>query len=199
MGKQPSVTLPGGATVPLPGWAVTALGAVAVIFVGLSSYRYIWPAEPELVSVKQANAQLRLEISEYNRHIAEDPVLALGDQASGLSVRAYADACLLVSRRVGSLSQTRLLTAATSEGQASRRRLSIPLVTASLQAAGGCYGIHGGPFTWRYGARVDRCRVEVWRDFVDGCQHTQLLDTCTGTWQTEPDGTPAVRWTICRH
>lgn len=51
---------------------------------------------------------------------------------------------------------------------------------------------HPGPFKWWYGARLDSCTVEVWRQWPDGCQHKQNFDTCHGVWL-------GLTWTNCVH
>lgn len=69
----------------------------------------------------------------------------------------------------------------------------------TLQAQGRCIGgMHAGPFTTHYGTR-DRCWVQVFRTFEDGCRHYQMFNSCGGFWDTNPDGSPKISWTHCVH
>ena len=207
-----AVTLPGGVAVPIPRWAVHLFGVVAVLGAGVGVYRYYSPAMPELVTVKQANAQLRLEVDHYNMHIVDMPTTSLADASGAVSVRMFEDGCLLVSRRRGQWSVTRLLIDPSSATTATTRRgvdrstqggvtlALIPPVAAQSRAPV-CLNPHPGEFTWRYGEkdRNDSCWIEVWRRWPDACEHVQLYSVCSNTWQTNKDGSPAVRWTHCVH
>jgi hypothetical protein len=62
----------------------------------------------------------------------------------------------------------------------------------------GCLNPHPGTFSWRYG-RQQGAWVEVWRTWPEGCQHVQMFNPQAGLWDTNPDGTPRVRWTCCVH
>lgn len=192
---MPDITLPGGAKVPVPQWATAGFGVLAIVAIGFGVYRYFYPVEPELINVKQANAQLALEVAHYSQHIADPPVATLDDPRGFVSLRMFSDNCLLVSRRAGAMSTTRLLI-----DDASRPRATVwASLVPALEAQGRCLNPHPGRFQTSTGQRLDQCWVEVVRTFDDSCTHTQAFNTCTRTWATNPDGSPQVRWTRCVH
>jgi hypothetical protein len=181
------IMLPGGIQVPVPRWTTTAFGVIAVVAIAFGAYRYFYPVVPELTTAKQANERLQRELQHYNAHMFETPLDAFA--GSAISVRVYEDDCLLVARK----NATRLLIAST--GSVARSGL-LPVVHA--EEAQGC-AHSGGQFTVQNGNRVDACWVEVWRTFTDGCRHVQLMNTCNGSFQSNSDGSPRVRWTRCNH
>lgn len=200
---MPKIKFAGYEVEGLPSWVNSILGVL--VCAGATWWLYSMVAPPpaaELISVKQANEQLQLEVDHYNRHIVDEPTASLQDPTGSVSVRAYGDACLLVSQRVGMTSATRLLIGPGAE----RRRASaaivdamFPVLEASAAAQGRCLSPHPGRFSTFYGQRQNECVVEVFRHFEDGCQHAQLFDACRGSWQTNADGSPRVRWTRCLH
>lgn len=189
--RDRTITLPGGVTVPVPGWTVPAFGVLAVVALSFGTYRYFYPVVPELVTAQQANVRLQLEVQHYNAHIFEEPASSLA--ADGLNVRVFADECLLVARR----GITRLLVASipVESMPAVSDPMIEPVVFAEVNESGSCPH-QGGAFTWQYGAKRDQCWVEVWRTFQDGCRHMQMFNACSGAWDTSPD---AIQWTQCRH
>jgi len=205
---KPLVLNIGPLAVPLPRWAVAGFGVVAVCFSAGVAYRQVFPPQPELVTQRQANDALSREIAEYNRHIMDEglrsEVMFDAADRGALTVRAYADGCVLIQRRApaGQI-LTRLVPdlsrapAADAIPQHSSRGPLSALVP-TLEAQGRCLNPHPGAFKATSGAR-NGCVVEVWREFADGCEHVQLLNTCSNTWATNPDGSPQVRWTKCRH
>lgn len=73
-----------------------------------------------------------------------------------------------------------------------------PAVEPSPAPAGNCWNPHGGPFNWWNGEQRG-CWLQVWRRWPDGCQHYQWFNTCTGYWDSLPNGSPQVYWTNCVH
>jgi len=180
-----TITLPGGFQVPVPAWATTAFGVLSVVGISFGMYRYFYPVTPELITAQQANKQLTEQVQHYNTHMFETAVASLvGDD---LTVRVFADDCLIIGRK-----QTTRLLIAEQTHEASTGL--VPVVYAEQ----GCRH-QGGQFTSAYGNRLDQCWVEVWRTFTDGCQHVQHLNTCSGAFESNPDGSPRVRWTRCNH
>lgn len=205
---MPDITLPGGATIPIPKWAIQGFGIIAVVAIAFGVYRHFYPIEPELVSVQQANHLLRLEVQEYNKHIVDTPQVVLNDTDKSIHVVAYDDGCLIVSRRFAGMSTTRLLLDPSREDiehRAGDETASLPFVEQPVYAAEAadpkCLNPHPGKFTWEYGEKdhYDACWVQVIRTFNDTCQHVQMFNTCANTWATNRDGTPQVRWLRCIH
>lgn len=215
--KPMTIGLPGGVQVPIPQWTTPAFGVIAVVAIAFGAYRYLFPFEPELVNVKQANHLLRLEVQEYNRHIVETPVLTLDGPEKTLRVTAFADGCIVVAQKVGVSFSTRLLVDPSRadlehrKGDEARERHDGPLFTladftpivvaAAAQRQPVCLNPHPGKFTWRYGerARGEACWTPVIRLFGDGCEHVQMFNACANSWATEKDGSPQIRWTRCVH
>lgn len=202
-----TIVLPGGFSVPMPPWARTGFGVIAVVAIAFGVYRYYFPTVPELVSVKQANAQLQLEVRHYNQHIVDEPVAAMENaidpsasdvvRALRVRVRIFEDGCLLISRRSGATSNTRLLVDSVNVPASTWVPDLMPTVSA---AQSGCSGHPPNVrFTTNYGRKIDGCWVEVHRNFEDSCSHIQLFNACTNTWATEPNGAPRVQWTRCVH
>lgn len=206
-----TIVLPGGVSVPISTWTRTGFSIIAVVAIAFGVYRYFFPPIPELVTVKQANEQLLLEVSHYNQHIVDTPVSSFEDdldhdanaaeaKLGHVTVRVFADGCLLVSRRgrVGVRSSTRLLLDPAMLS-ATTSRLAL-VTTAYAQAPASCARHPANVrFKSTTGKKVDACWVEIIRQFEDGCVHVQLFNTCNNTWATEQDGSPQVRWTRCVH
>lgn len=198
------VTLPGGITLPMPRWVIPVFGLIAIVSILFGLYRYFYPVEPELISAQQANRTLQLEVNEYNSHIMEVPQLSIGDVET-LRVTAYEDGCMVVSRKFAGKINTRLLVSPTKTGVA-RMTLPLDLLWPSLaleasQQAPRCLNPHPDAFAWRYGERAygEPCWIPVIRTWKDGCEHYQMFNTCSNTWDTLPNGAPNVRWTRCVH
>lgn len=206
MPDDTTIGLPGGFNVPLPRWTRTFFGIIAVVAIGFGVYRYFFPPVPELVSVKQANEALQLEVTHYNQHIVDMPVASMEDDLDHadssighIAVRIFKDGCLLVSRRVGSMSNTRLLVDPSKAKTAVAWAPSIPPFVAVVAAAGSCLNPHPGQFKWHYGQKADACWVQVIREFEDTCAHIQMFNACTGGWASNADGSPQLQWTRCVH
>ena len=191
---MPNIKLPGGVVLPCPKWVTPFFGVIAVVATGFGVYRFYNPVEPELVTARRAVEMLKQELDEYNRHIMEEAVAGFQDQSTKVIVKIFDDGCLLVSRR----QVTRLLLDSSfkrSEGT----RINFEQILHAAESQGRCLNPHPGRFNAQQGQRVDRCWIEIWRNFEDGCQHVQMFNTCTNGWATNPDGSPQVRWTRCVH
>lgn len=203
--QEPSsstIGLPGGFTVPLPSWTGTFFGIIAVAAIGFGVYRYFFPPTPELISVKQANEALQLEVTHYNQHIVDVPATQFEDDLNHatshlghIAIRVFNDGCLLISRKTDDATMTRLLV---DPKLTTKTAWTVPAVEAALAAQGRCLNPHPGAFQSGYGAR-NGCFVQVWRTFQDGCQHWQWFDTCHSTFESNPDGSPKVTWVRCVH
>lgn len=204
---DPIVTIPGGFSIPVPHWAKSLFALIASLALAMGVYRHFYPAVPELVTAKQANHLLRLEVREYNRHIMAQPMATFDEPNSGVSVRVFDDGCMVIARRRnGGMATTRLFLDPEREDLQHEDGDELPAAYGSrlslfpvVSAQGRCVNPHPGPFQWRYGDRLDRCWVQVWRTFEDSCTHVHLFNTCTGSWDTLPDGSPNVHWTRCVH
>jgi hypothetical protein len=189
-----------GLELPIERWAVHIIGAIVIasliVFIGIHLFTE-WTA---VLSPQKANEQLADDISEYGLHAMETPEheYTLFDDVRGkLAVRAFADGCLLIQRRnqVGTVTK---LVRDLSRPSTPPKQTKLPEVVASLHAGGRCLDPHPGPFAWRYGQQQG-CWIEVWRAWPDGCQHVQMFNVCSQTWDSNPNGTPRVRWTNCNH
>lgn len=178
-----TITLPGGIQVPIPTWTSYAFGVIAVLAIGFATYRYFYPPE---------NERIATERDHYQRHMFEEAEATFTQD--GISVRVYRDDCLVVARKTEA---RLLLSAAPHVEHAFRLPPFMPVVEAATVTQG-C--AHYGPMVrWEYGSRLDACWVEVHRTFQDGCQHVQHYNTCTGAWETYPNGYPVLRWIRCNH
>ncbi len=196
----------------IPLLAVYALSAILVVGVGVFTYRKVWmDPDRELLTQKQVNAQMAAEIDEYGRHTFEDPAQheAFEDADGKIVVRIFKDHCILIQQSsLLSGTKTKLIMSLTRK-LASVARPATPLglhLVEPLQAAvqnpacqRGCLNPHPGAFSWRYGAQLPNGWVEVWRTWPEGCQHVQLYQPQTGAWDSNPDGSPRVRWVCCTH
>jgi hypothetical protein len=74
-----------------------------------------------------------------------------------------------------------------------------PQAPVPMQAcAGKCWNPHPGQFrSWN--GQANGCWLQVFRQWPDGCMHYQYYNTCTGYWDSLPDGSPKVWWTCCIH
>jgi len=183
---EAQVDLPGGVKVPIAKWTVTWFSVIAVTGIAFGVYRYFYPIEPELVSVKQANHLLRLEVQEYNTHILETPVVTLEVPDKVIRVTAYEDGCVILARKFNGKTTTRLLVDPNRADLQHKPgdNSKLPSFGVTLNAMGRCLNPHPGRFIWNYGARVDQCWVQVVRTFEDGCQHVQLFNACSNSWAT---------------
>lgn len=187
-----------GVTLPVPRWSVGGFGVLALAAVAVLVYRQAVPVGTSVVTLRQANDALAEEVAEYGLHIGEQPKQVVEDPDGQLRVHVYRDHCVLI-QRFGARTVSRLVPDLLRH-QPSAHAAVVPSLVARVFAAGGrCVaGQHPGRFVWHYGSR-DGCWVEVWRRYEDGCEQVQMLHACSGTWDTNQDGTPRVRWTSCVH
>jgi hypothetical protein len=194
-----------GLTLPIPRWAMTGFGVIAVCGVAAGAYQQLKPSA-DLVTLKQANTQLQAEVTEYGLHMSDTPTNAYVDSDGLFAIRTFADKCVVIQRKIAGRVMTKLVLDLdrVSHLQTDARpptvwRSLVQVIEPTLAAQGRCVsGNHAGQFTTRYGTR-DGCRVQVWRTFGDGCRHYQMFDSCSGYWDTNPDGSPKVSWTKCVH
>ena len=126
----------------------------------------------------------------------------LEDADGALALRVYPDHCVLIQRKTNRGIRTKLVMDLAKEPIRVTQQISAPVefgVVYAAQACNrGCLNPHPGNFKWWYGERKGDW-VEVVRAWPEGCQHTQMLHPASGTWDTNPDGTPRVRWVCCVH
>lgn len=194
-----------GLKIPLPRWAVSVLALVVIAGAGLFIWRQVY-VEPERVvlSLKEVNEELARSVDEYGRHAMEEPARhELFEDADGaLGIRVYRDHCVLIQRRTRDGVLTRLVRDLARE-QRPQRTLEIPPLVVPLEASQpacnrGCLNPHPGAFRWWYGEQKGEW-VQVWRQWPEGCLHYQLFHPKSGTWDSNPDGTPRVHWRCCTH
>lgn len=191
----------------MPLLAAYALSAVLVAGAGLLIYQKVW-ADPEraLVSVKDVNTQLAEMVEEYSKHAMETPEKhELFEDTDGLlALRVYKDHCVMIQRqtRLGGM-RTKLVIDLARTGHAPLSQIAPPVSSAFVAYAQGpcqrgCLNPHPGNFKWWYGERKGDW-IEVVRLWPDGCQHTQMFHPGSGTWDTNPDGSPKIHWICCSH
>ena len=189
-----------GVTIPIPHWTVGGFGVVALAGVSGTVYRGFFP--PELLSAVDTLAR-----EEYERHLFETPNTIY--ERDGLTLRVYNDHCLLIAtevppktvltRLVPSLTRKELSHAPPATHTEASAGWHLPsLLTTTVHAQGRCQNPHPGDFQTSYGTK-NGCWVEVVRRWGDGCEHVQMLNTCSGAWDSNADGSPRVRWTRCQH
>ncbi len=192
----------------IPRWAVSALAAILVAGVGWMIYQKVY-ADPEsvLVSLKDANKQLALEVEEYGLHAMEEPQKheLFEEQDGKLLLRVFKDHCVLIQRHSQRGVRSKLvLDLARASGMATRQVVPTWNVLPVVEASGnpgcqrGCLNPHPGEFRWWYGQQRNGW-VEVWRQWPEGCQHVQLFHPRSGSWESNPDGSAKVRWVCCVH
>ena len=193
-----------------PRWALSLFALVLITAAGLFLFRKVY-ADPEriLISLKDANKQLAAEVEEYSLHAMEEPQKheLFEDQNGRLGIRVFKDHCVLIQRQTLRGVRTKLVIdlARTTQLLATRQivptaHILFPVLEASQvnSCQRGCLNPHPGAFNWWYGERKGAW-VEVWRRWPEGCQHVQMFHPQSGSWDSNPDGTPRVRWTCCVH
>lgn len=200
---MPTLKLPGW-EIPLPSWAVRyllpGLLVASLLFIGYQQW-----TTPQLLTLREAHAQLSATVTEYNLHIMEAPEreeALFTDPDDQMTVRVYRDHCIVIQRRTRNGIRTKLVIDPARElaavAMAAVSWPSLPVVSAAQDCGGQCWNPHPGEFRWWYGQRIGEW-VEVFRAWPDMCVHVQLYNVRWGYWQTNPDGTPAVRWRCCTH
>lgn len=197
---------------PISRWAIYALSLIAVVGTGFYLYQKLYD-DPEraILTLKEVNARMAAEVDEYSRHVMEEPTKheLFEDTDGALALRVYRDHCVLIQRRTRDGMRTRLVPdLARKDIQASNQIAPphgwniLPVVEASQQGnpcQRGCLNPHPGEFQWWYGEARKDGWVEVWRRWKEGCTHVQMFNPRAGAWDSNPDGTPRVRWTCCVH
>lgn len=196
-----------GFDLKIPRWTTFFFGIIAVVFVGGSVYRHFFPID--LVSLEEAQHMMSIEIQEYGKHLVDVPKQAF--DADDLVVRIYPDTCLLIQRRVNGAVWTKLVPDLSRtdfkhrpgdevprKSDAELFQFVTPLEASEQQR---CLNPHPGQFQTTYGRRDsnDPCWIEVWRRWPDQCEHVQMYSTCSGMFDSNPNGSPRVRWTRCVH
>lgn len=190
-----------GMEIPISRSVLPLLGLAACAVVAGVAWRQ-WQTPTDVVTLREANAQLTASVSEYGRHLADDPekVEKFYDDARGsLAVRMFSDGCIVL-RWVDRdhHAATRFVRNIAHENSEPIASYELPLLTVPVAAAGRCLDQHPGPFRTWYGARKGDW-VEVWRQWPDGCTHVQLLNIVTGAWDSYANGAARVTWTQCVH
>ncbi len=187
----------------LPRWALTPLAVLVLALGGTYIYKQLQPPA-NLISLEDANKQMQEEMAEYGLHAFEEPEKheLLEDADGKLMLRVFKDHCVLIQRQtIRGVRSKLVMDLARQRAVGSVPRLSAIFPVAYAQGAcnRGCLNPHPGQFQqWTGQRRVDGW-VEIWRQWPEGCQHVQLFYPPTGAWDTNPDGTPRVRWTCCVH
>ena len=198
-----------GFKIPLPRPAVYALAAVVTVGIAAAIYQKVY-GEPErvIVTLKDVNQQLAASVEEFGLHVMEEPTKheLFEDTDGALMLRVYPDHCVLIQRRLRNGS---VLTKLVPDLARADRKVTsqvapqsewswLPVLHAQAACNRGCLNPHPGPFKWWYGAQRGDW-VEVWRQWPEGCNHFQLFHPRSGSWQTNPDGSPLVNWRCCVH
>lgn len=194
-----------GMTLPVPSWTATGLGLLVLAGVAGVIYNNVVKTPVNLVTMKEVNDRLASEVEEYGLHAMEAPTKheLLEDADGALALRVYADHCVLIQRKTRRGLRTKLVMDIARENIRATRQVVpsvdvLPVVLAAQGCNRGCLNPHPGQFKWWYGARRGDW-VEVWRQWPEGCQHVQMLHPPSGTWESNQDGTPRVRWLCCVH
>lgn len=204
-GKMYHIALGPLGRVPIPWWTPHGFGLGALVAIAIWLYQMAFP----LVSAAEVNAALMRTTEEYGRHMGEVPEHAFALADGAMRVIIYHDHCVAVQRTANGRVRTHLLVdlvpgAPLGAGglPGPPKRPAMPSLIAPLGAAGAaCLDprfVHPGRFAQRMGERHGAW-VEVWRLFEDGCEHMQLFAPASGAWDSNPDGTPRVRWSRCVH
>lgn len=199
-----------GVEFPISRWGIVALSLIVVLGSAGFVYQKLY-SDPEraIVTLKEVNARMAAEVEEYGRHVMEEPTKheLFEDGDGALALRVYRDHCVLIQRRTRDGMRTRLVPDLARKDIASNQISAPPAGWALfpvLHAQGspcqrGCLNPHPGQFQWWYGESRKDGWVEVWRRWTEGCTHVQLFNPRLGVWESNPDGSPRVRWTCCVH
>lgn len=217
-----------GLTLPIPRWSIGAFGVLAILGVATVVYRQMFPADlltlqqaNHALSVEIQEYGRHLIDTPTQAFTTEGLVVRVYDDHCLLIQRRTPGAVLtkLVpdltrgdwshspgdhgSVPVAGREQSPInrLMGAPRDESAEPWTLdgSLAVHAAAVSAQPGrCLPQHPGDFATSYGARSG-CWVEVWRAWPDGCAHAQHFNTCSGTWDSNPDGSPRVRWVRCVH
>lgn len=204
--KEPLKIKLGIGEIPIPRWTLGWFGTIAVLFAVAAAALHLWPEVNAVVSQKQVSEQLASDNQEYALHAFDKPeatYTVFDDALRGkLSVLAFGDGCLTILRQaVHGKPVVKLVRDLSRMGQA-MAELAVPhLFPVSLAGARQmrCLDPHPGrPVSSQYGAH-EGCVAQMWWTFADGCQGYQFQNTCSGAYETYPNGVPLIHWTRCVH
>jgi hypothetical protein len=202
--KKPpfTVKLPFVGEFQLERWAAHCMSAIAVVGVLSAVLVHMVPEWRAVVSPAEAEAQLAADNAEYQVHAFEAPeheYTLFDDETRGkLAIRTFADGCLLVRRQAKNASITKLVRDLASSFTVPKTA-AFPAFEATLSAQGGGCPFHPPPFQWKEEQTNTPCITRYWRHYLDGCEHFQFHNVCSGAWDTNADGSPRVQWTRCNH
>lgn len=194
-----------GITLPIQRWTTFWFSVIAVLGVAGFVGQKLWKPEEEILTLREAQRQMAFSVSEYGRHMLDEPHTSFIDPDGLFSVRAFKDHCVIITRKVEDKILSKLIPDLTLDGtetvrpHESPRRSLLEMFQPTLEAQGGrCLTVHPGQFNSWYGSR-NGCWVQVWRQWPDSCSHYQVMNACTGYFETNRDGTPLVHWQKCVH
>lgn len=209
-----------------PRWVAHLLGLITVLSAG---YNTLSGPINQIVTTYSIGKESGADANEAYKHYSETPakVAVTEDAAGKLEARLYAsDGCVAViwhgafdradshphfirnltnpnhQESPGKIASDKPLTApanlAASLPFAGSHLLFGAHLAATAAPVGRCLDPHPGTFRSWYG-ETRGCWIQVWREFQDGCKHYQWFNKCGGFWDANPNGTPRVYWTDCRH
>jgi hypothetical protein len=204
-----NVTLLGN-TLPVPRWTLSWIGVLVLIAMAAVIARHLGLDFQNVSWSEEAKKQMEFANQEYGRHLWEEPVQTYSALDGVFMIKTYADHCIAIQRKVGASVKVKLIPDLIMESDRTERRSdsdatssswagrTIDAIVPRLEAQGRCTTPHSGSFkTWNGEKRG--CQVQVWRQWPDGCTHYQMMNTCTGAWDANADGSPRLTWTACRH
>lgn len=202
----------GPVDIPIPRWCIPVFGVIAIIAV---AWAMLGQTAQTIYSRYQLGKSEEQDKMEAYKHFADSAkmIATQSDQQYGaLEAKLYSDGCVSVTYKGGGLSATvpaphfiRKIDQPSEPAPGRISQASSPAelaIVAALHAEAlaqpRCLNPHPGNFNSSYGQR-NGCWVQVFRQFADGCVHYQWLNTCSNAWDVNPDGSPRVYWTQCRH
>ena len=199
-----------GLTIPVPKWATTVFGLLAVLYVAY--FLFNQPVQTVYSRYLSGKAE-ESDAAEAYKHFTEWPKSSVKQDVAGgtFEAKLFQDGCVSVAYQnalTGIPPRPHFIRNVTRDLSASEtahpvlgvldlRSIFGPQVLLAA-AQPGCINPHAGEFTWKYGDR-NGCLVQVWRYFADGCVHFQWFDSCSNSWDVNKDGSPRIQWTECRH
>jgi|SRR5262245_50354979 len=201
--------------IPLPKWAITAIGAVIVVaLVGTSAYLARTYLFGVTVPIQALNEYI--EVTKHSNEPAEqrvENVVTFPDTTRVTVIHHPSDGCDQIVRWIpakqrgesrwifgpGLTPEKQALLAAPGGSIVDLvRRASIVPAAATSDGADGCLNPHPGKFK-EQGQPAGKCATKVFRYFDDGCYHYQFYNPCAGTWDVTSNGAPRVYWQRCIH
>jgi hypothetical protein len=199
-----------GVETEVPWWIAATVVIVVAVGSGWTVYQKVY-AQPEkvILSMQDAAKQMAAEIDEFGIHAMEEPQKheLFEDTDGKLMLRVFKDHCVLIQRQTRRGVRTKLvvdldraspLIASNQIEPPAKPWNILPVLEAQTACNRGCLNPHPGQFRWWYGERRGEW-VEIYRQWPDGCTHFQRFHPPTGSWESNPDGSPRITWTCCRH